>query len=51
MDKNTIFGFVLIALIIIGFSQLNKPSESEIANQRRYNDSIALVEQVKIQPK
>jgi len=49
MDKNTIFGFVLIALIFIGFSQLNKPSEAEIANQRRYNDSIALVEQAKIQ--
>jgi len=49
MDKNTIFGFVLIALIIIGFSQLNKPSDAEVANQRRYNDSIALIEQAKIQ--
>jgi YidC/Oxa1 family membrane protein insertase len=43
MDKNTIIGFVMIALIIIGFSQLNKPSEEEIAKQARYNDSIALV--------
>jgi len=31
MDKNTILGFVLIALIVIGFSQLNKPSEKELA--------------------
>ena len=46
MDKNTILGFVLIALIVIGFSQLNKPSEKDLA-VKRYNDSIALVEQNK----
>lgn len=46
MDKNTILGFVLIALIVIGFYQLNKPNEKEIAI-KRYNDSIALVEQNK----
>lgn len=49
MDKNMIIGFVMIALIIIGFSQLNKPSEEEIANQARYNDSISLVQQAKIE--
>jgi len=48
MDKNTILGFVLIALIVLGFSQLNKPSEKEIA-LKRYNDSIASVEQTKVQ--
>ncbi len=47
MDKNTIIGFVLIALIIIGFSQLNKPSEEELKRAARYNDSIALVQQSK----
>jgi len=47
MDKNTIFGFVLIALIVIGFYQLNKPSEAEQARLKNYNDSIALVEQNK----
>ena len=46
MDKNTILGFVLIALIVIGFSVLNKPSEKEAAIKRT-NDSIALVEQSK----
>jgi len=46
MDKNTILGFVLIALIVIGFSQLNKPSQKDLA-VKRYNDSIALVEQNK----
>lgn len=49
MDKNTILGFVLIALIIVGFSVLNKPTEVEIAQQARYSDSIALVEQIRIQ--
>ena len=44
MDKNTIFGFVLIALILVGFSVMNRPSEEELAQQKRYNDSIALVQ-------
>jgi len=50
MDKNTILGFVLIALIVLGFSQLNKKSDKEIAAEKRYNDSIALVEQNKVAP-
>jgi YidC/Oxa1 family membrane protein insertase len=48
MDKNTILGFVLIGLILVGFSVLNKPNEQEIAQQKRYNDSIALVEEEKL---
>jgi len=48
MDKNTIIGFVLIFAIVIGFTQLNKPSEKELA-MKRYNDSIALVEQNKVE--
>lgn len=50
MDKNTIIGFVLILAIVIGFSQLNKPSKQELAT-KRYNDSIALVEQNKVENK
>ncbi len=49
MDRNTIVGFLLIALIIIGFSLLNRPSEEEVARQRRYNDSIALVQQSRME--
>ncbi len=49
MDKNTIIGFSLIGLILLGFWQLNKPNEKEILAQKRYNDSIALVQQVKVQ--
>ncbi|MCD8203267.1 MAG: membrane protein insertase YidC [Prevotella sp.] len=42
MDKNTIIAFVLIALLLIGFSWYNKPSEKEI-EQRRIQDSIEAV--------
>ena len=49
MDKNTIFGFGIIAIIIIGFSLLNRPSEEQIAAQRKYNDSIALVQQARLE--
>jgi YidC/Oxa1 family membrane protein insertase len=45
MDKNTIIGFTLIALIFVGFSILNRPSEEEVARQTKYNDSITLVRQ------
>ncbi len=45
MDKNTITGFILIAIILVGFSYFNRPSQEQIERQKRYNDSIALVEQ------
>lgn len=47
MDKNTIIGFALIIAIVIGFAKLNTPTEQEYALKRQ-NDSIALVEQTKI---
>lgn len=34
MDKNTLWGFVLIGLVVIGFSWLNRPSEEEIAARK-----------------
>lgn len=48
MDKNTIIGFLLIAGIMVGFTLLTKPSEEEIARQKKYNDSIALVYQQEV---
>ena len=45
MDKNTVIGFLLIAGIVIGFTWLNKPSKEQLERQKRYNDSIALVQQ------
>ena len=47
MDKNTITGFVLIALVIILFSWWSQPSQEEIDAFRHQLDSIALVEAAK----
>lgn len=51
MDKKTILAFALIALIFIGFTWLNKPSEEDIVRQQQYRDSIALIEQQQTQVK
>ncbi len=45
MDKNTVTGFILIFAVMFGFYFINKPSEEQIARQKAYNDSIALVQQ------
>ena len=42
MDKNTVIGFVLIAVVLIGFSWFNQPSAEQIEAQRK-EDSIAAV--------
>lgn len=42
MDKKTIIGFVLIALVLIGFSWYNQPSAEEQAQMAR-QDSIAQI--------
>ena len=44
MDKNTIIGLLLIGAIIIGFSIYNRPSQEQLAEQRRVRDSVRLVE-------
>jgi YidC/Oxa1 family membrane protein insertase len=43
MDRNSIFGIVLIVAILIVYGVLSKPSEKEVA-QKRMQDSIAWVE-------
>ncbi len=48
MDKNTITGFVLIALVLIGFSWWSRPTEEQLAEMAR-QDSIAQVEKAKMQ--
>ena len=40
MNKDTLIGFVLIALVLIGFSWYNQPSAEEIEAARK-QDSIA----------
>ncbi|MDR0349656.1 MAG: membrane protein insertase YidC, partial [Tannerella sp.] len=43
MDKNTVIGFVLIGLVLIGFSWFNRPSKEQTEARQRYQDSIASV--------
>ncbi len=45
MDKNTLIGFGLIGAVLVGFSILSRPSQEEIAQMRRYQDSIARVQE------
>ncbi|MBR1928849.1 MAG: membrane protein insertase YidC [Paludibacteraceae bacterium] len=46
MDKNTLIGFGLIALILIGFSLFNRPSKEELAKRQHERDSIAYIQQI-----
>lgn len=45
MDRNSITGIVLIAVILIIFSVLNRPSQEEIDSARRRQDSLEIVRQ------
>jgi YidC/Oxa1 family membrane protein insertase len=49
MDRNTVIGLLLIAVILIGYSLFTKPSREEQAEMQRIRDSIALAEQIKSQ--
>jgi YidC/Oxa1 family membrane protein insertase len=47
MHKNTLICFILIFLVIIGFSYLNRPTQEQLAEQQaqqRYYDSLAIAE-------
>ena len=50
MNRDTVIGFVLIALVLIGFSWWNTPSQEQMDEQRR-QDSIAAVMQEQAQKK
>ncbi|WP_103920255.1 membrane protein insertase YidC [Candidatus Venteria ishoeyi] len=45
MKKDQIIGFVLIAIILVAYSLYMKPSEEEIAEAKRKQDSISVVRQ------
>ena len=47
MNKDTIIGFVLIAVVLIGFSWYNQPSQEEIEAYKHQQDSIAAVQRDK----
>ena len=44
MDKNTLYGLILIFLILIGFSWWSRPSEEERRAMQRRQDSLVQVE-------
>ena len=47
MNRDTIIGFVLIAVVLIGFSWWNQPSQEEMEAYQRQQDSIAAVQKEK----
>ncbi len=49
MDRNSITGIILIALILIVFSVLNRPSREEIDAARRRQDSLEIVRQQQLE--
>lgn len=44
MDKNSVIGLVLIAILLVGYSIFSQPSDEEKAAARRAADSIAAVQ-------
>ncbi|MFT6850310.1 MAG: YidC/Oxa1 family membrane protein insertase [Sphingobacteriales bacterium] len=46
MDRNTTVGLLLIGLILIGFSYFFRPSQEDIDQLKRQEDSLALAKQV-----
>lgn len=45
MDRNTVIGIILIFGLFYLWAQINAPSEEELAERKRMQDSIAMVEQ------
>lgn len=45
MDRNTIIGLVLIFIMLVVYQQVTAPSQEQLEAQKRYSDSLALVEQ------
>ena len=49
MDRNTFLGLLLMGLIMFGFMWLKKPSEAELAERQRLQDSITAVQKAEQQ--
>ena len=49
MNRNTLIGFSLIAVVLIAFSYLNTPSQAEIEAYQHAQDSIAAVKEAQKQ--
>lgn len=50
LDRNQIIGFILIFGLFILYSVMNAPSDEELAEKKRIQDSIALSEQALVDP-
>lgn len=48
MDRNSIIGITLIALILGVWVYMTTPTQEELAKQKRMKDSIALAESQKL---
>ena len=46
MDKNTLVGFLLLGVVLIGFSIYNRPSQEDLERAKHYQDSIQTIAQV-----
>lgn len=44
MDRNSYIGLGLIFVLLIGYFYINQPSKEELAVQKRYSDSLQLVQ-------
>ena len=44
MNRDTLIGFILIGIVLVGFSWWNQPSQEQIEEYQRQQDSIALVQ-------
>ena len=45
MDRNTVIGIILIFGLFYLWAQINAPTEEELAEAQRLQDSVAMVEQ------
>src|SRR5437868_3895506 len=43
MDRNSITGILLIAAIMLGWMYFSAPSAEDLAKQKHYQDSVALI--------
>jgi YidC/Oxa1 family membrane protein insertase len=43
MDRNSIIGLLLMFAILVGYAYLNQPSPEQLAEQKRYSDSMRVV--------
>jgi len=47
MDRNTVVGFLLIAILLVGYMWYSTPSKQQLAEQRRIADSTAMADAAK----